>query len=45
MSPVEGDDEDYFDYLNPKSEARSTKQISMTKIPMTETKSRQILCN
>jgi len=24
-------------YLNPKSEARNTKQFQMTKIPMTET--------
>ena len=26
----------YLDYLKPKSEARSTKQIRMTKIPMTK---------
>ncbi len=35
--PLEGDEDNFLDHLKPKSEARSTKQIRMTKITMTKT--------
>jgi hypothetical protein len=34
--PLEGEEDNHRDYLKPKYEARNTKQIRMTKIPMTK---------
>ena len=36
-SPLEGGEDNYLNHLNPKLEARNSKQIRMTKIAMTKT--------